>query len=131
METQAPTDYARTFRVTFNVEITDEGLVTFEQDALRQVQPNNNTTANATATVLNVKNVTQLPLTGAAGTVLFTVVALLVAVPVLPWRSRAVAARTERVLGASELQASSIAIKNNAGGCGSSISPAFMCFLTG
>ena len=36
------------------------------------------TTATATATVLNVKNVTQLPLTGAAGTVLFTVVALLV-----------------------------------------------------
>lgn len=78
VETQAPTDYAQNFRVTFNVEITDEGLVTFEQDALRQVQPNNNTTANATATVLNVKNVTQLPLTGAAGTVLFTVVALLV-----------------------------------------------------
>ena len=78
VETQTPTDYAQNFRVTFNVEITDEGLVTFEQDALRQVQPNNNTTANATATVLNVKNVTQLPLTGAAGTVLFTVVALLV-----------------------------------------------------
>ena len=65
-------------RVTFNVKITDEGLVTFEQDALRQVQPVDNTTANATATVLNVKSVTQLPLTGAAGTVLFTVVALLV-----------------------------------------------------
>ena len=78
VETQAPTGYAQNFRVTFNVKITDEGLVTFEQDALRQVQPVDNTTANATATVLNVKNVTQLPLTGAAGTVLFTVVALLV-----------------------------------------------------
>lgn len=78
VETQAPTDYAQNFRVTFNVEITDEGLITFEPDALRQVQPVNNTTANATATVLNVKSVTQLPLTGAAGTVLFTVVALLV-----------------------------------------------------
>lgn len=78
VETQAPTGYAQNFRVTFNVEITDEGLVTFEPDALRQVQPVDNTTANATATVLNVKNVTQLPLTGAAGTVLFTVVALLV-----------------------------------------------------
>ena len=74
VETQAPTGYAQNFRVTFNVEITDEGLVTFEPDALRQVQPVNNTTA----TVLNVKSVTQLPLTGAAGTVLFTVVALLV-----------------------------------------------------
>ena len=60
------------------MEITGEGLVTFVPDALHQVQPNDNTTANATATVLNVKNVTQLPLTGAAGTVLFTVVALLV-----------------------------------------------------
>lgn len=78
VETQAPTGYAQNFRVTFKVEITDEGLVTFEQDALHQVQPVDNTTANATATVLNVKNVTQLPLTGAAGTVLFTVVALLV-----------------------------------------------------
>ena len=78
VETQAPTGYASNFKVTFKVEITDEGLVNFEPDALHQVQPNNNTTANATATVLNVKNVTQLPLTGAAGTVLFTVVALLV-----------------------------------------------------
>lgn len=78
VETQAPTGYAQNFRVTFNVEITGEGLVTFVPDALHQVQPNDNTTANATATVLNVKNVTQLPLTGAAGTVLFTVVALLV-----------------------------------------------------
>ena len=56
----------------------NDASVTFEPDALRQVQPVDNTTANATATVLNVKNVTQLPLTGAAGTVLFTVVALLV-----------------------------------------------------
>lgn len=78
VETQAPTGYASNFKVTFKVEITDEGLVNFEPDALHQVQPNNNTTANATATVLNVKNVTKLPLTGAAGTVLFTVVALLV-----------------------------------------------------
>ncbi len=33
----------------------------------------------ATATVKNVKSITQLPLTGAAGTTLFAVVALLVA----------------------------------------------------
>ena len=78
VETQAPTGYAQNFKVTFKVEITDEGLVTFEPDALHQVQPKDNTTANATATVLNVKNVAQLPLTGAAGTVLFTIVALLV-----------------------------------------------------
>lgn len=77
VETQAPTGYASNFRVTFKVEITDKGIVTFEPDALHQVQPEGNTTANATATVLNVKNITQLPLTGAAGTVLFTVVALL------------------------------------------------------
>ena len=59
--------------------ISEDGKVTFGQDALKQVTPSNNGATTATATVKNVKNVTQLPLTGAAGTTLFTVVALLVA----------------------------------------------------
>lgn len=79
METVAPTGYAQNFKVTFDVTINDGGKVTFSPDALKQVTPSKNDTAEATATVKNVKNVTQLPLTGAAGTTLFTVVALLVA----------------------------------------------------
>lgn len=79
METVAPTGYAQNFKVTFDVTINNDGKVTFGQDALKQVTPSENDTAEATATVKNVENVTQLPLTGAAGTTLFTVVALLVA----------------------------------------------------
>lgn len=78
-ETAAPTDYAQNFKVTFDVTIAQDGKVTFNQDALKQVTPQNNGTESATATVKNVKSITQLPLTGAAGTTLFTVVALLVA----------------------------------------------------
>ena len=78
-ETEAPTGYAQNFKVTFTVVIDNAGKVTFNQDALKQVTPQNNGTASATATVKNVKSITQLPLTGAAGTTLFTVVALLVA----------------------------------------------------
>lgn len=78
-ETEAPTGYAQNFKVTFTVVIDNAGKVTFNQDALKQVTPQDNGTASATATVKNVKSITQLPLTGAAGTTLFTVVALLVA----------------------------------------------------
>ena len=78
-ETVAPTGYAQNFKVTFTVTIAEDGKVTFSQDTLKQVTLKNNGTANATATVKNVKSITQLPLTGAAGTMLFTVVALLVA----------------------------------------------------
>ena len=78
-ETEAPTGYAQNFKVTFTVVIAPDGKVTFNQDALKQVVPQNNGAENATATVKNVKSITQLPLTGAAGTTLFTVVALLVA----------------------------------------------------
>lgn len=78
-ETVAPNSYAQNFKVTFDVTIKNDGKVTFSPDALKQVTPSNNGATTATATVKNVKNVTQLPLTGAAGTTLFTVVALLVA----------------------------------------------------
>ena len=78
-ETVAPNGYAQNFRVTFTVIIAADGKVTFKQDALKQVTPSDNGTVGATATVKNVKSITQLPLTGAAGTTLFAVVALLVA----------------------------------------------------
>lgn len=72
-ETKAPTGYAENFKVTFTVTIgEDGGEGTLTVDNLHQV----NTTDK---TVLNVKSITQLPLTGAAGTMLFTVVAVLLA----------------------------------------------------
>ena len=79
MEINAPNGYAQNFKVTFDVSIAENGKVTFKQDALKQITPQDNGTVSATATVKNVKSITQLPLTGAAGTTLFTVVALLLA----------------------------------------------------
>ena len=76
METSAPNGYAQNFRVTFDVSIAENGTVTFKQDLLHQVTL---PTDDQIATVKNVKSITQLPLTGAAGTTLFTIVALLVA----------------------------------------------------
>ena len=76
METNAPNGYAQNFKVTFDVSIAENGTVTFKQDLLHQVTL---PTDGQIATVKNVKSITQLPLTGAAGTTLFTVVALLLA----------------------------------------------------
>lgn len=75
-EIEAPTGYAQNFKVIFTVTIANDGKVTFTQDPLKQVTL---PTGDQIATVKNVKFITQLPLTGAAGTTLFTVVALLVA----------------------------------------------------
>ena len=72
-ETKAPTGYAENFKVTFTVTIgKDGGEGTLAADKLQQVN-------TSEKTVLNVKSITQLPLTGAAGTMLFTVVAVLLA----------------------------------------------------
>lgn len=76
METNAPNGYAQNFKVTFDVSIAENGAVTFKQDLLHQVTL---PTDDQIATVKNVKSITQLPLTGAAGTTLFIVVALLLA----------------------------------------------------
>ena len=76
METNAPNGYAQNFKVTFDVSIAENGTVTFTQDALKQVTL---PTGDQIATVKNVKSITQLPLTGAAGTTLFIVVALFLA----------------------------------------------------
>ena len=76
METNAPNGYAQNFKVTFDVSIAENGTVTFKQDLLHQVTL---PTDDQIATVKNVKSITQLPLTGAAGTTLFIVVALLLA----------------------------------------------------
>lgn len=77
-ETKAPAGYSQQFLPTFKVTITQNSdktaTVTIEGDTFGLA-----TEANGDITVLNVKNASQLPLTGAAGTAMFTVVALLVA----------------------------------------------------
>lgn len=77
-ETQAPAGYSQQFLPTFKVTITQNGdktaTVTIEGDTFGLA-----TETNGDITVLNVKNASQLPLTGAAGTALFTLVAVLVA----------------------------------------------------
>ena len=71
-ETQAPQGYMNTFLPSFTVTIDENGEATFGKDAFGLVD-------TSEKTVKNVKSIAQLPLTGAAGTTLFTVVALLVA----------------------------------------------------
>lgn len=71
-ETQAPQGYMNTFLPSFTVTIDKNGEATFGEDAFGLVN-------TSEKTVKNIKSITQLPLTGAAGTTLFTVVALLVA----------------------------------------------------
>lgn len=71
-ETQAPQGYMNTFLPSFTVTIDKNGNATFDEDAFGLVN-------TSEKTVKNIKSITQLPLTGAAGTMLFTVVALLVA----------------------------------------------------
>ncbi|WP_137655603.1 SpaA isopeptide-forming pilin-related protein [Bifidobacterium moukalabense] len=82
-ETNPPAGYSKAFLPTFKVTIkpsdTDKAtaIVTISDTPLSGLVTQDKET-NA-ITVENVKNVTQLPLTGAAGTALFTVVALLLA----------------------------------------------------
>ncbi|MDW8504045.1 SpaA isopeptide-forming pilin-related protein, partial [Lactobacillus acidophilus] len=79
-ETHAPDGYSKQFLPSFKVTIKQNNdktatVTIAEGDTFGLVAPE----SNGDITVLNVKNVSQLPLTGAAGTVMFTVVALLVA----------------------------------------------------
>ena len=71
-EIQAPAGYLQNPLPSFTVTICEDGVVSFGEDAWGRVD-------TATKSVTNVKSVTQLPLTGAAGTVLFTVIAVLIA----------------------------------------------------
>lgn len=74
-ETAVPAGFQKDLKATFKVTIKD-GETTFTGTDVWGLAPKN---SSADYKVKNVKNVTQLPLTGAAGTTLFTVVALLVA----------------------------------------------------
>ncbi|OZG60650.1 hypothetical protein BLEM_1719 [Bifidobacterium lemurum] len=71
-ETEVPEGFLQSVKPSFTVTIYANGTIAFGADTFGLV----NTTDK---TVKNVKSITQLPLTGAAGTALFTVIALLVA----------------------------------------------------
>lgn len=74
-ETTVPNGFQQSLRAKFNATI-DNGEVKFRGTDVWGLAPKESSDEYQ---VKNVKNVTQLPLTGAAGTTLFTVVALLVA----------------------------------------------------
>lgn len=81
-EIKAPAGYSQQFLPKFKVTITQnkndhaKATVTIEEGDTFGLATEE---SNGKITVLNVKNASQLPLTGAAGTAMFTVVALLVA----------------------------------------------------
>lgn len=74
-ETTVPNGFQQSLKAKFNV-IIEKGEVKFRGTDVWGLAPKESSDKYK---VKNVKNVTQLPLTGAAGTTLFTVVALLVA----------------------------------------------------
>lgn len=69
-ETKVPDGFLQNVQPEFTVTIGKDGSITFTQDAWHLVDTN-------AMTVKNVRSVTQLPLTGAAGITLLVVVALL------------------------------------------------------
>lgn len=89
-ETDVPAGYLTNMKASFTVTITatdkdDKGnlksgkyTVSVTQGALGLVSASDNGTAAPTVKVKNITSITQLPMTGAAGTTLFTVLAVLV-----------------------------------------------------
>ena len=78
-ETNVPADFQQNLKAAFTVTIANGKAVKYAGADIWGLAPSAEVSGNYTYKVKNVKNVTQLPLTGAAGTTLFTVVALLVA----------------------------------------------------
>ena len=78
-ETNVPAGFQQNLKAAFTVTIANGKAVKYAGTDIWGLAPSAEVSGNYTYKVKNVKNVTQLPLTGAAGTTLFTVVALLVA----------------------------------------------------
>lgn len=78
-ETTVPNGFQQNLKAAFTVTIANGKAVKYAGADIWGLAPSAEVSGNYTYKVKNVKNVTQLPLTGAAGTTLFTVVALLVA----------------------------------------------------
>ena len=80
VETKAPAGYSGQFLARFTVAINEKGAATLEAGGNRLSLAFDNSAKDEPAiAVLNVTSAAQLPLTGAAGTVLFTVIAVLIA----------------------------------------------------
>ena len=78
-ETNVPAGFQQNLKAAFTVTIANGKAVKYAGADIWGLAPSAEVSGNYTYKVKNVKNVSQLPLTGAAGTTLFTVVALLVA----------------------------------------------------
>ena len=78
-ETNVPAGFQQNLKAAFTVTIANGKAVKYAGADIWGLAPSAEVSDSDTYKVKNVKNVTQLPLTGAAGTTLFTVVALLVA----------------------------------------------------
>lgn len=78
-ETNVPAGFQQNLKAAFTVTIANGKAVKYAGADIWGLAPSVEVSNSDTYKVKNVKNVTQLPLTGAAGTTLFTVVALLVA----------------------------------------------------
>ena len=78
-ETDVPDNYMQNVKAQFTVHIDEDGDVTVDDTALGLVISGDGQTANEPVMVKNVQSITELPLTGAAGTMLFTVLGLLIA----------------------------------------------------
>ena len=78
-ETNVPAGFQQNLKAAFTVTIANGKAVKYAGADIWGLAPSAEVSGNYTYKVKNVKNVIQLPLTGAAGTTLFTVVALLVA----------------------------------------------------
>lgn len=78
-ETNVPAGFQENLKAAFTVTIANGKAVKYAGVDIWGLAPSAEVSGNYTYKVKNVKNVAQLPLTGAAGTTLFTVVALLVA----------------------------------------------------
>lgn len=78
-ETNVPAGFQQNLKAAFTVTIANGKAVKYAGADIWGLAPSAEVSGSYTYKVKNVKNVTQLPLTGAAGTTLFTVVALLVA----------------------------------------------------
>lgn len=86
VETKAPTEFSQSFLPKVNVTVaimSEAPYETFTQkvtfDAKEWGELVNAENDKLTVKVTNIRNITELPLTGAAGTALFSVVALLIA----------------------------------------------------
>ena len=77
--TNADAGYDGNFLARFTVTVNDNGTWTLKDGAENDHGLASQTGGNVPIQVLNVKSITQLPMTGAAGTALFTVLGLLIA----------------------------------------------------